>query len=112
VLVAENSDFLQTTHHPPLHWRDHKNIDSIFKSEELLIEKLVHQIVKFRSKKRLSEMQAIFDGISYCKATLVEEKPALKVEFFIDKFQNEILWISIDYYTGLVQVLFPYSVSS
>lgn len=51
--VSENSDYLQTSHHPPLHWRDHKNIDTIFKNGELLIKTLVHQIIKFRSKKRL-----------------------------------------------------------
>ncbi len=54
IYVAENSDYLQTSHYPQLHWREHRSIDSIFKTDELLIEKLVHQIIKFRSKKRLT----------------------------------------------------------
>ena len=110
--MGENSDYLQTSHYPPLYWRDHKNIDLIFKTDELLIEKIVHQIIKFRSIKRLIEVQASFKSIHYCASTLVEEKPALNVKFFLSKYQYESLWILIDYYSGLFQVVIPHSASN
>lgn len=53
IFTNENSDYLQTNHYPPLNWRDHRNIDSIFRTDELLIEKIIYQIIKYRSKKRL-----------------------------------------------------------
>lgn len=43
---------------------------------------------------------------------MIEDKPALKIQFFVSNFQNETLWIMIDYYSGLFQVLFPHSISS
>jgi hypothetical protein len=46
----------------------------IFKSEELLIEKIVHETIKFRSKKRLNELQSAFDNIKYCKSNLRKDK--------------------------------------
>ncbi|RMZ95698.1 mediator of RNA polymerase II transcription subunit 14-like [Brachionus plicatilis] len=109
ICVGENSDFLQTIHGPALHWRDHKNIDLTFRSGELLIEKIVHQIIKFRSKKRLVEVQSLFEQYSYCKSTLIEDKPAIKVQFKISNFQTETLWIIVDYYKGHFQVVFPHS---
>lgn len=112
ICVGENSDFLQTIHSPTLHWRDHKNIDQTFRSGELLIEKIVHQIIKFRSKKRLMEIQAIFEQFSFCKPILFEDKPAIKVQFKISNFQSETLWITVDYYRGSFQVVFPHSILS
>ena len=53
IFIGENGDFLQTTHYPFLNWRDHKNIDEILKKDDLLIEKVIHSIIKYRSKKRL-----------------------------------------------------------
>lgn len=67
ISVGENSDYLQTTHYPQLHWRDHKNIDLIFKTDELLIEKIVHQIIKFRSKKRLEVPDFLYKLIMLLK---------------------------------------------
>ncbi|CAF0796799.1 unnamed protein product [Brachionus calyciflorus] len=110
ICVGENSDFLQTTHNPLLHWRDHKNIDLIFKSGELMIEKIVHQIIKFRSKKRLMEVQFMFEQFPYCKAVLIEDKPAVQIQFIISNFQKETLWIMIDYYKGQFQCIFPHSI--
>jgi hypothetical protein len=92
-----------------LHWRDHRNIDLIFKTDELLIEKIVHQIIKFRSKKRLIEVQSAFDRLKYCTTTLVEEKPALNIKFFTSKYDYESLWLMIDYYSGLFQIVMPHS---
>ncbi len=94
IFTNENGDFLQTSHYPPLHWRDHKNIDSIFRTDVLLIEKVIHNIVKYRSIKRLmvikktqsasfltfilintffkilQEIQSAFENMSYCTSTL------------------------------------------
>ena len=112
ISVGENSDFLQTNHSPQLNWRDHKNIDTILRTDELLIEKLVHQIIKFRSKKRLLEIQSAFEKITYCKTCLNETKPALEINFFVTKNYNESLWIMIDFYSGLYQVFLPSGLQS
>jgi hypothetical protein len=53
IFIGENSDFLQTNHYPMLNWRDHKNIDDILKKDELLMEKTLHHIIKYRSVNRL-----------------------------------------------------------
>ena len=45
ICVGENSDYLQTSHYPPLNWRDHRHVDTILRSDELVIEKLVHKIM-------------------------------------------------------------------
>jgi hypothetical protein len=31
IMTAESTDYLQTSHYPPLNWNDHKEIDCIFK---------------------------------------------------------------------------------
>ena len=57
IFIGENADYLQTQHYPLLNWRDHRNIDNILKSDELLIEKIIHHIIQFRSIKRLQVKQ-------------------------------------------------------
>ena len=39
------------------------------------------------------------------EATLIENKPAIKVQFFNSKIKSEAIWVSIDYYTGLFKVM-------
>ncbi len=73
-MVADASDFLQTTHQPTLDWREHKRVDTIFRGDELLVEMLVLQIVRIRSVKRLSALQSAFASLSFCTARLDESK--------------------------------------
>ena len=39
------------------------------------------------------------------KASLIENKPAIKVQFFESDLKSEDVWVSIDYYTGLFKVM-------
>lgn len=105
IFIGENSDFLQTTHYPFLNWRDHKNIDEILKTDDLYIEKVINSIIKYRSKKRLTEIQSYFAKVNFCKSILYEQKPAIKIQFFDSKLKKQSIWISIDYYTGLFKCL-------
>ena len=53
ITCDENFDHLQTTHYPMLSWLEHRHIDSLFKKEELLVEKVIHEIVILRTVQRL-----------------------------------------------------------
>lgn len=105
IFINDNGDFLQTKHYPVLSWRDHKNVDEILKTDELYIEKVMNSIIKFRSKKRLAEMQTYLANIKFCDSCVIEQKPAIRIQFFDLQLKNEAVWISIDYYTGLFRCL-------
>ena len=119
IVVGEASDYLQTAHQPTLDWREHKRVDAIFRGDELLVEMLVHQIVRTRSTKRLATLRAAFAALSFCHVRLDEAKPALHVTFNNNNNNDnnnrpsvsESLWILIDFYSGLFQVLVPHSLS-
>ena len=105
IFINENGDFLQTKHYPFLNWRDHKNVDEILKTDELYIEKVMNSIIKFRSKKRLAELRACLDRIKFCQTCVIEQKPAVRIQFFDSHLKGEAVWISIDYYTGLFRCM-------
>ncbi len=105
IFIGDNSDFLQTTHYPFLNWRDHKSVDEILKTDELYIEKVVNSIIKYRSRKRLIELQTSLAKIEFSQSTLYDQKPAIKLQFFDSQLKKECIWISIDYYTGLFKCI-------
>jgi hypothetical protein len=47
-----------------------------------------------RRKKTVCMIQAYLD----------EEKPAFKIQFLNSNFDNEYLWVSIDFYSGLFSI--------
>ncbi len=67
IYIGENSDFLQTNHYPILNWRDHKNIDDILRKDDLLIEKILHHIIKHRSITRLKVSLTLTDCFFFDK---------------------------------------------
>jgi hypothetical protein len=114
--IRENSNYLQSTHSPMLNWREHAQIDSTFKDDSFSIEKILFKTIKLRSRHRLEQIQnLLFNNAnnnykigSFCHSNLIESKPALAITFFNEtKSIQQLLWISIDYYSGLFKVYIP-----